>query len=281
MVLAALEAGAHVLCEKPFAMNANETRQMVEKADALGRVHIIGHELRFNPTRRKVRDLIAQGAIGEVRHVNILNVSASYGDPASRVENDWWGLAEMGGGRLGANGSHQIDLLRFWLGDVAAVSGEVRTMVPERIGKDTGQPWTATADDQTNFTLKFANGAVASVFISGAARHSYGNHTQIFGSEGTILLSNNDEKLLVARAGEDFVDMSETDPNADLPGIGKGIWNVSFVALMQELITAIREGRPLRDGATFADGHATQVVMDAVVESSQSGCWVTVDGKDA
>ena len=281
MVLAALDAGAHVLCEKPFAMNADETRQMLDKAKALGRLHIMGHELRFNPTRRKIRDLIADGAIGDVRHVNILNVSASYGDPTSRVENDWWGLAEMGGGRLGANGSHQIDLLRYWLGDVVGVSGEVRTIVPDRIGKDTGQSWTATADDQTNFTLKFTTGAIASVFISGAARHSYGNHTQIFGSEGTILISNNDEKLLLARAGEDFVDMSVSDPNADLPGINKGIWNVSFVALMEELCAAIREDRPLRDGATFADGHATQVVMDAVIESSRSGCWVQLVGKDA
>lgn len=276
MVLAALEAGAHVLCEKPFAMNAEETQQMLEKAESLGRVHIVGHELRFNPTRQKVRDLIADGTIGEVRHINILNISASYGDPASRVENDWWGLAEKGGGRLGANGSHQIDLLRFWLGDVVAVSGEVRTLVPDRIGKDTGNPWTATADDQTNFTLQFASGAVASVFISSAARHSYGNHTQIFGSEGTILLSNSDEKLLVARAGEDYVDMSVDDPNTELPGVNKGIWNVSFVALMQELIGAIREGRALNEGATFADGHATQVVMDAVIESSESRSWVMI-----
>lgn len=274
MVLAALDAGAHVLCEKPMAMNADESHQMLERAEALNRIHIIGHELRFNPTRRKIRDLITEGAIGEVRHVNIINVSGSYGHPASRVENDWWGLAEMGGGRLGANGSHQIDLLRFWLGDAAAVSGEVRSMVAERIGKDTGQPWTATADDQTNFTLAFQNGAIASVFISAVARHNYGNHTQIFGSEGTIVLSNDDEKLLVARAGGDYVDMSVTDPNASLPGINKGIWNVSFVALMQELTAAIREQRPLREGATFADGHATQLIMDAVHQSSKTRCWV-------
>lgn len=280
MVLSALEAGAHVLCEKPMAMNPDETRQMLELAEAKSRIHIIGHELRFNPTRRKVRDLIADGTIGNIRHVNILNVSASYGDPASRVENDWWGLADRGGGRLGANGSHQIDLLRFWLGDVTSVTGQVRTLVPDRIGKDTGKPWTATADDQTNFTLTFESGAIASVFISSAARHSHGNHTQIFGSEGSILLSNSDEKLLVARAGEDFQDMSQTDPNDGLPGVGKGIWNVSFVGLMQELTAAIREERSLNEGATFADGHATQVVMDAVLRSSESGCRVDLTAGD-
>lgn len=98
----------------------------------------------------------------------------------------------------------------------------------------------------------------------------------IFGSQGTIKLTDADEKLLVARAGEDFVDMSETDPNASLPGVGKGIWNVSFVALMQEVIGAIREKRSLREGATFADGVKCQVAMDAVRRSSLERCRVTL-----
>ena len=274
MVLAALKAGAHVLCEKPMAMNSDESKQMLELAEEKSLIHIMGHELRFNPNRQKIKQLIEDGYIGDVRHVNIVNISASMGDPASRVENDWWSLESEGGGRLGANGSHQIDLLRFWLGDIASISGQVRTLVPNRIGKDTGNPWIATADDECNFTAEMKNGAVVSVFMSGAARHTIGNHTQIFGSEGTILLSNDDEKLLVAKAGDDYQDMSITDPNADLDGIGKGIWNVSFVALMQELTAAIREGRDLHNGATFEDGLKTQIAMDAVRQSSEERRWI-------
>lgn len=277
MAFAALKAGAHVLCEKPMAMNSDESQQMFKMAEAQGKLHIMGHELRFNPNRHKIKDLIKSGVIGDVRHMNILNVSGSMGDPASRVENDWWSLESEGGGRLGANGSHQIDLIRFWLGDVASVSGQMRTLVPDRIGKDTGNAWTATADDQCNFTLQMKNGAIADVFISGAARHSYGNHTQIFGSEGTILLSDNDEKLLVAKAGEDFEDMSISDPNAGLEGVGKGIWNVSFVALMEELTSAIGEGRSLNAGATFEDGLKTQQVMDAVRQSSEERRWIDLE----
>ena len=215
MALAALEAGAHVICEKPMAMNSDEAQQMLDKAESLGRVHLVGHELRFNPNRRKIRDLIASGAIGQVRHVNIVNITSAWGDRTSRPEGDWWSLAEMGGGRLGANGSHQIDLLRFWLGDVGAISGQLATLVPDRIGKDTGRPWTATADDQVSFAAEMRSGALASVFLSGAARHSIGNYVQIFGSEGTITLADADEKLMVARAGEAFEDMSEPDPNAN------------------------------------------------------------------
>jgi predicted dehydrogenase len=276
MTLAALEAGAHVICEKPMALNSDEARQMLEKAETLGRIHMIGHELRFNPNRRKTGQLIRDGYIGEVRHANIVNVTATWGDPASRPAGDWWSLESMGGGRLGANGSHQIDLLRFWMGDLGAVSGQMATMVPARIDKTTGERWTATADDQVSFTAEMRNGALACVFLSGAARHSTGNHVQIFGSEGTIFLSDGDERLLVARAGEDFVDMSEPDPNAARPGIGKGIWNVSFVGLIHEVTSAIREGRPTQEGATFVDGLKCQQAMDAVRQSWAERRWITL-----
>ncbi|MGB1285158.1 MAG: Gfo/Idh/MocA family protein [Aggregatilineales bacterium] len=274
MALKALNNGAHVLCEKPMAMNQDESANMLETAEKLNKVHIIGHELRFNPNRKKIKDLIESGYIGEVRHVNIVNISASWGDPASRPEGDWWSRADMGGGRLGANGSHQLDLLRFWLGDVGAISGQIATMVPHRIGKHSGNEWIATADDQSSFLAEMQNGALCNVFMSGAARHSMGNHTQIFGSEGTILLSNSDEKLLVAKAGEDYKDMSVIDLNAEFEGINPGIWNVSFVGLMQELTGAIREDRKLTQGATFADGHQTQIAMDAIRQSSTERRWI-------
>jgi predicted dehydrogenase len=276
MTLAALDAGAHVVCEKPMAMNSDEARQMLDKAEALKRVHLIGHELRFNPNRRKIRQLIADDAIGQVRHVNVVNISATWGDPASRAAGDWWSLEAMGGGRLGANGSHQIDLLRFWLGDLGAISGQLATMVPNRLDKTTGAAWVATADDQVSFTAEMQNGALASVFMSSAARHNIGNQVHIFGSEGTIKLADSDEKLWVARAGADFQDMSESDPNASLPGVGKGIWNVSVVAMMQEVTTAIRERCPPTWGATFADGLKCQQAMDAIRLSSKERRWVTL-----
>ena len=276
MALAALEAGAHVICEKPMAMNANESLLMLEKAEGLGRVHLIGHELRFNPNRRKIHQLIKDGVIGQVRHANIVNINGGWGSPASQAADGWLGKAEMGGGRLGANGSHQLDLLRFWLGDVGAVSGQVMTMVPNRTDKNTGEAWVATADDATTFTAEMNSGAIAQVFMSGAARHNIGNHIQIFGSEGTIKLSDGEEKLWLAKAGEDFIDVSESDPNASLPGIGKGIWNVSFVGLIQEATAAIREKRAVTWGATFADGLKTQQAMDAIRLSSKERRWVAL-----
>lgn len=277
MTLAALEAGAHVLCEKPMAMHAGEAQAMLDAAEAAGRLHIIGHELRFNPTRRRLKQLLDEGAIGKVRHVNIVIISAAWGDPASRPAGDWWSLAEQGGGRLGANGSHQIDLIRWWLGDIGALSGQVATMVAQRVDRDSGAAWLATADDQLSFLLEMKSGALVSVFLSGVARHGTGNVVEFFGSEGTLRLADSDERLLYARAGEAFADYSVADPNANLPHVRRGIWNVSFVALMQELCAAIREERALQAGATFADGLKCQQAMDSIRRSWEERRWITLD----
>ncbi|TVR95579.1 MAG: gfo/Idh/MocA family oxidoreductase [Trueperaceae bacterium] len=278
IALAALDAGAHVLCEKPTAMDADEARAMRDRAAELGRISMMGHELRFNPNRRKLAELVSSGAIGEVRHAHIANVTPGWADPAGRPKGDWWSLAERGGGRLGANGSHQVDLLRWWFGEVRSVVGVVETMIVDRIDKSSGEPWQATADDFVQMTLRQERSRHSDVLMSGVARHNMDNVTQIFGSEGTILLTNQDERMLVGAPGAEFEDVSVADPNATLSGVGAGIWNVSFVALMQELCGAIRDGRPVRDGATFEDGLRNQLVLDAVKRSHAERRWIDLDG---
>ena len=274
MTLAALRAGAHVLCEKPMAMDAREAKAMRDVAMSSGRLNMIDHELRFNPNRRHAADLIHSGAIGEIRHVDIFNVGRSWSDRAGRPMGDWWSLAEKGGGRLGANGSHQIDLARWWFGDVTSVVGTIDTVVAERVDPDSGEPWIATADDLVHFTLSQERASLVDVLLSGVANHNAGNQTRVFGAEGTIILSNETETLMVGRRGGEMRDESRPDPDADLPGIGKGIWNVSVVGLLRELLSAIKEDRPLTQGATFDDGYRTQLVMDAVRLSSVERRWV-------
>lgn len=167
-----------------------------------------------------------------------------------------------------------MDLLRWWLGEVDWVTGAAPVMVPNRVDPDSGEPWTATADDFAHFTAEMTSGAIVQVVMSGVAAHGVGNMTRIFGSEGTVLLDNSDERLLFAPAGGDFEEMTVTDPNADLLGVNAGIWNVSVVGLMQELTSAIREGRGLARGATFHDGLANQRVLDAVRISGAERRWV-------
>ncbi len=278
MVLAALERGAHVLCEKPTAMNAAEAREMLDAARAAGRLHMIDHELRFNPNRARIAEAIGDGTLGEIRHINITNIGASWNDPASRPKGDWWSDAAQGGGRLGANGSHQVDMLRWWLGEPASVIGQALTMVPDRVDPKTGEAWTATSDDLSHFTLQMPSGALAQVFMSGVAATNEGNHMRIFGSKATLTLNNNDERMWLQKAGEtSATEITAPDPNAALPGLNKGIWNVSVLGVLREFCAAIAEGRELRAGATFVDGLRNQMVLDAIVASTASRRWEDLD----
>jgi predicted dehydrogenase len=108
------------------------------------------------------------------------------------------------------------------------------------------------------------------------ARHGARNETQIFGSEGTITLSNDTEKLLFGRSGEPLTEVEIDNPYAGLDGVQPGIWNQSVVGALRELCAAIQESRPLREGATFVDGLRNQLVLDAIVSSERERRWIDV-----
>src|SRR5213595_2775389 len=148
--IAALEAGKHVLCEKPMALDAFEAAQMVTASEQRpDRLAWIDHELRYEPNRRRARELIRSNAIGEVRHVELSLKPYLRGDGRPQAFDapwNWWFDAARGGGILGAVGSHLIDLCRFWSGhEVSYVAGLVETFVTER-KDETGTPRAVTAD---------------------------------------------------------------------------------------------------------------------------------------
>ena len=270
----ALEKGAHILTEKPTAMNAQEAKQMLDFAIKYNRIHMMDHELRFNPNRKKIKEWISSNMLGKIQHINITNISNGWLDPLSRSENDWWSLESRGGGRMGANGSHQVDLLRWWCGEVKSVFGQALTVVKNRVDKNTNKEWNATADDLSYFSLEMESGTLANVFMSGVACHALGNKTQIFGTEGTVILEDKNEEIWLARKNNEFKKLYFDDPNASLEGINKGIWNVSVVSLLQELTSAIKENRKLDHGSTFHDGLKNQIVVDAVKESTAYRKWI-------
>jgi len=106
ITLAALDQRKAVLCEKPMALNADQALRMVEKAKSAGVLALIDHELRFLNSRRVMRGMLETGAIGTVRHCNYV-FRSDYRGIADRTW-DWWSDSEMGGGALGAIGSHVV-----------------------------------------------------------------------------------------------------------------------------------------------------------------------------
>ncbi len=272
MALAALDAGRHVVCEKPMALSTAEAEEMLGRAERARRLHVIDHELRFNPNRRKVRALLEAGFVGRPRHALVVAVNASRLDPARPW--GWWFDAARGGGLLGAVGSHQVDLLRYWLGDVDAVTGTALPVVPERPLPDGGtRP--VTADEFTTFSLRFRSGAVATIFLSAVVTHAVGPRIELWGDEGALVLYG-DERLWGARGGAPLEELTERETLAAPPGMEYvPLWGLSFVRLVDHLAAAALDGGPVAPAATFADGLAVQRVLDAVRAATRSA-WIRV-----
>lgn len=264
--IAALEARKHVLCEKPMAIDAFDASQMVAAAAAHpDRLAWIDHELRYEPNRRRARDLIRSGAIGELRHIELILKPYLRGDGRPQAFDapwNWWYDAARGGGILGAVGSHLIDLCRFWSGsEIRHVAGLAETFVKQR-RDEAGVVRPVTADDFASCVLQTAAGAVATITLSTVAHHGPGHLGQVTGSEGTLLLSG-ETKLEFAKSGGALEDVSVPDDLWEQTRTNN-MWARSFVRLMREMVGVINGAAPRGEPATFTDGWQVQRVLDAV-----------------
>src|SRR3989442_7133798 len=156
--IAALEAGKHVLCEKPVAIDAFEAAQMVAASEQHpDSVAWVDHELRYEPNRRRARELIRSDAIGELRHIELSLKPYLRGDGRPQAFDapwNWWSDASRGGGILGAVGSHLIHLFQFRSGSqLTHVAGLVETFVKQR-KDETGALRVVTADEFASCVLQ-------------------------------------------------------------------------------------------------------------------------------
>ena len=264
--IAALEAGKHVLCEKPTALDAREAGMMLAAARRRpDRIAWIDHQLRYEPNRRHAKDLIQRGAIGDVRHLELSLAPYLRGDGRPRMNAapwSWWFDAERGGGILGAVGSHLVDLCRFWTSSEVVWVGGVAKAFIERRRDDTGVERAVTADDFASFVLRLASGAVATIMLSTVAHHGPGHLATLTGSEGTIVLTG-ETKLEIGKPEGPLEDASIPDDLWDQT-TPNNMWARSFVRLMRDLVGLAAGARPGGEPATFADGMSVQRVLDAV-----------------
>ena len=284
MATAALAAGKAVLCEKPMAMNADETRRMREAARASGRLALLDHELRFLPARRRMREMILGGELGRVRHAKFLFRSDSRA-AAERPWN-WWSDERAGGGALGAIGSHAVDALHWLLGTrVSHVSAALSTHVAARPHEPTGgELRPVTSDDEASLLVNFEGGGAAEratgvVSISMAEAGRPEHTVEVFGTDGALRLDGAG-LLSRARVGEGEWRPVETDEAPLAKGMRDNEWSRGFTVFAREMVAALLEGRASVEGAaTFDDGHRTQLVLDAARAAHASGCRVSVGGE--
>jgi predicted dehydrogenase len=297
IAIAALDAGKHVLCEKPLANTTTEAEAMVdaaERAGVSGARAMVGFSYRRVPAVALARQLIAEGRVGPIRHVRALYLQDWIVDPEFPLV--WRLRAERAGaGALGDLGAHIVDLTQFVTDDVlVGVAALTETFVTERplpgapgaSGAST-RMGEVTVDDAALFLGRFGNGAVAGFE---ATRFATGRRNalrlEINGGDGSLAfdfesmneLWFHDNTIDPREAG--FRRILVTDPTHPYmdawwpPGHGLG-YEHTFTHEIADLVTAVGEGQ--QPTPTFADGLQIQRVLQAVVDSAAAdAAWTPV-----
>ena len=267
LTLAALSRGCHVICEKPFAMNLAEARSMLAAAERAGVVHLLGHEFRWLPDRAIVARAIADGLIGEPRMLTLTQYSALVASPEAKMPR-WWFDREAGGGWLGAQGSHIIDQLRCWLGELASLSA-VLPIVSQRQG---------VAEDSYALRFTFANGAEGAVQQTAGAWGPSASMMRVAGTRGTLWVENGVVHLADREGVRELpvtpdLQLPPPPPASDDPRQRFSQFELGPYTRLCEALRAAMDGKT--NGAvplpTFADGVASMAILDAIRSSAANG----------
>jgi predicted dehydrogenase len=273
ITIAALQAGKHVLCEKPLALSLAEARRMAAAAHDAGRMTSVNYRYRWVPAARYLKELVATGEVGAVRQIFMNYFNAMVHDPNAPLQ--WRQTRAEGGGVLGDIGSHLIDMAMWLLGPIARVRCDLRTFTPERPTTGNGLAL-VDVDDAVTCQFEFAAAAVGVMNASGVCL-GRGNHQRIevYGTNGSVIY--------------------EIDAPADLGGdrlhvcFGAAQHRTAGMAPARTLprhqatpldpfldfFRAIQEGRPAT--VTFDDAVRVQAVLEAAEQSAAAGgSWVDV-----
>lgn len=282
--IAALEAGKHVLMEKPLSNTLEESRRMVHAAEKarVGGVHaLMGFTYRRLPALAHARALIRDGALGGIRQVRVAYLQDFLADETAPMT---WRLRRetAGSGALGDIGSHAIDQVRYLLDDdVVDVAGDLATFVPERPAEDGSEATEAvTVDDAAWAWMTMRGGAKVSIE---ASRMALGRRNalriEVYGSDGALAFDlERLNELELYRADDPpteqgFRRILVTEPGHSYlegwwpPGHTLG-WDHAFVHQIRDLLEAIRTGTPA--APDFAAGLAVQEVLAAIETSAAS-----------
>ena len=246
---ACIEAGLHVLVEKPAGLNAAEVSSVVEAAHKRGVTYMPAYCLRFNEVRTRASDLVRRGVVGNIR-----TLAAAKGSPPLP---GWLADPERGGGQLLFLGSHLVDQL-LWLHRQPVI----RAYAHITFRDDTG------SDESISGVIEFADGVSATISLSQAAGVAY-DHLEITGDRGRIRSDWKSGQIDIESSGAHeyrlpTVEFVQSDPMQPM-----------YDAEMAEFASAVHIGRP-----PSVDGHdaiRTLRVLDALRESAQRGVPLDVD----
>lgn len=245
MTLAALQAGCHVLCEKPMAMSQLESARMVAAAKAAGKVLQINLSRRYAPFYQTVARLLAEGRVGEVRHIRAIRVHTTAPDEGWSPGARWFVTKSQGGGIVGDIGVHVGDMMQWYGGQVESVSALTATRRP---GID--------VVDNVSALFRFRSGATGVLELSWTNPVNHMSF-EIHGSEGVLQAGAPGEGLQLRSRSGDSTEM----PPEEFDPAGPDSFQCFTAAIAGTTPTPV-------PGEL---GHSTQLVLDAIIASGEQG----------
>lgn len=300
-VRAALAAGKHIVCEKPLGVSSLETAELLRLARESGLVHAVNFNVRFYPQVQEARARIASGVLGDV-----FIVSGAYLQDWLLYDTDWnWRVERGRGGDLRAVsdiGSHWLDLVSYVLDrPLEAVSADLATFVPvrqrpehdidafTRVSAVATDPVEVDTDDAACLLLRWAGGVRGALTVSQvSAGRKNALSVEVSCASGSLHWnSERQDELWLGhrdRANETLLrDPSLLHPAAaaiaTMPGgHGEGFEN-TFRQLYAAIYSDVRRGGPASTPTypTFADGHRSALILDAIAASAAEGRWIEID----
>jgi len=285
MAMGAVEAGKHVLCEKPLTLSVTEAEQLAGAAKQAGVVHLVGFNYITNPLLQLAREIIRSGEIGEP-----ISFSGRYFEDymaSPEVPYSWRCERRLAGsGALADLGSHLINMLNFLLGQPVRVRGHVRTVIEERKELRSGNFLPVENEDIAMAQFELQSGIPANIEISRVATgYKCGLQCEIFGTAGSIRFDQERmNELQLYRSDDDsgrrgFRTILVGPEHPDLarfcpaPGHGLGINDLKVIE-MRNFLRAIQGGQSAYPD--FEEGLRVQRVMEAIEASSTEDGWIGI-----
>ncbi len=278
---AAFAAGKHVFCEKPLGASLEDAEAMVAAAEAAGLTNMIGFNYVRTPATQFVRQLLADGAIGDVTWFRGEHTEDFLADPAIPAN---WRTTGRSNGTMGDLSPHMINCALALLGPIESLSAQIETVHPTRPGPD--GPATVDNDDQAQMLVRFANGVSGHLYFSRIATgRKMGYAYEIHGTKGAIRFDQEDQnavwlyrtegpdatrgftKILTGPAHPDYL------PFCQGPGHGTG-YQDQIIIEARDFLHAVATGTPV--WPTFRDGLAVSRVVETAFASAASGGWLSV-----
>lgn len=286
MALAAIAAGKHVYCEKPLALDLQQSLAIVESAQRAKVCNVIGFNYICNPMLQVAREMIAAGELGDVVGFRGSYLEDYMSDPG--VPYSWRCQRKLAGsGALADLGSHLINMGHFLLGPIARVSADLQTVHRQRLDRGSNEQRTVENEDMVQALVEFSSGVHGTMEISRIATgYKCGLAVEVHGTRGTLLFDQermNELKFYSTAdaagrrgfrtilAGPEHADYAAFCP---APGHGLGINDLKVIEI-RNLIRAIRSGSAA--SPDFAEGLRVQQVMTAMELAARHRRWIDVE----